>query len=743
MLKLKKARSVVNAQEKVTTQAAKMPLSLAKRAFEDLPKKRLPRHLVRDAAVRLWIDREGAPIVPLVPRGKEPHGGYSSRAYVRSATEAAAFFQDNVEANYGIVTGTVSGLVVLDVDGQTGRASLAKLVKQHGSLPQTVTVNTGRGVHYYFSHAGAPIQGRTGHLGAGLDVRAEGNYVVGPGSIHENGQRYEYADGARFPKVRPASLPDWLLSLMTEPSSTPTGEGTVGSAIPEGQRNRTLTSLAGKLRASGFGQKAILAALKAENAENCSPPLGDPEVEKIANSIARYAISDAGKDAAEAIAQALLDTHYAGGGHLLHVADGQFWRYDGKVWEPIAGKVIQGQALAAAKNLNSQRASTASLIGQVEALLKAQVATHEDKLRFTAEPPPVINCLNGEVWLGKNGTHGLRPHTATSYLRHHLPAEYQPGAKCPEFDAALAEIFSKAADPAAMVSFWHELAGYVVQPSRPIPLIVICRGDGRNGKTSLVDTLMRLVGQNQVAAMRVQDINQSRFSMGALLGKLLFVDDDVRMGTRLPDGDLKRISEEKLISTERKFGETYSFIVRTVPMLLCNNPPSLADLSEGMQRRLLVIPFDRTFSEKEIDRGLFKRIWATEMSGILNAALAGWARLQQRDLRFDPPKDIGQAKRLWMQSANPVPAFLAEMCVRSGQCQTRMLYAAFQDWSRERGYTLTQQQHSFKKSLENLGVGFKKNNVADIAINLNLKSEASNPGPRGGHWVPPSGRWRK
>ncbi|TIM22856.1 MAG: hypothetical protein E5Y74_08200 [Mesorhizobium sp.] len=684
--------------------------------------------------------------MPLAPRSKEPTGGFSSRKALSSVAEVKAYYSANPGANFGIVTGLASGLVVLDVDGDEGRASLASLLAKHRPLPRTTTVKTARGLHYYFRYAAGPISGRTGHLGTGLDVRGEGNYVVGPGSIHPTGFRYQYEKDCHLVRVKPAPLPTWLLMLMsprTAETSIPQ-EASPSSQVMEGSRNVHLTSVAGKLRNSAIGDDALLAALKAENLAKCSPPLSDAEVEKIARSVGQYSIMNQGKDAAEAIAQAILDAHYAGGAHLIYAADGKFWAYDGKVWVRISGKTIQGHALVAAKSLQAQKSNTASLIGQVENILKAQVSTDEDKLRFESTPPAVVNCKNGELWLASDGTRELRAHSPSSFLRNCLDVEYQPTATCPEFDKALSEIFSKSSDPAAMASFWHEFAGYVIQPDRSIAVIVICRGAGRNGKTTLVDTLMRLLGQNLVAAMRVQDLNQNQFTMGNLLGKLLFVDDDVKMGTRLPDGDLKRISEAKLISAERKFGEQFNFVVRTVPMLLCNNPPSLADLSEGMRRRLLVVPFDRTFSEKEIDRDLFKTIWATEMSGILNKALEGWRRVQQRGLKFREPVDVIRAKKTWILSANPVPGFIEDKCVTSGQCQTRLLYSAFQTWSTQMGFTLTQQQTSFKKSLQSLNYAFKTSNDGDVVIGLSLKGDGPSRMPPSGHWVPPvSGRWRK
>ena len=202
----------------------------------------------------------------------------------------------------------------------------------------------------------------------------------------------------------------------------------------------------------------------------------------------------------------------------------------------------------------------------------------------------MINCANGELWIGPDGSVELRSHSPQSYLRHCLDVTYDPEAKCPEYDRALDGIFSAATNPKGLRRHWNELFGYIIQPRRNIPLIGILLGSGDNGKTKLTETIMRLLGKNLVQCQRVDELDKSRFGMGSLFGKYLFLDDDVRAGARLPDGTLKTISEAKEVTGEHKYGPAFNFTVRTVPLLLCNNIPSLADVSYGMVRRLMVYP---------------------------------------------------------------------------------------------------------------------------------------------------------
>lgn len=191
-------------------------------------------------------------------------------------------------ANIGIVTGAVSGLVVLDSDGAEGEAALAGRV-----LPPTPTVRTGKGWHRYFAHPGRPAPNAVRIL-PGLDVRADGGYVVAPPSIHPSGRRYEWVEGLSPWDVPLAPLPEWALALLdrrTVPASqrTPTGEWTrlLLEGVREGARNATTARLAGYLLRRGVEAEVAAALLLAWNAQANKPPLPEREIVQVVASIDR------------------------------------------------------------------------------------------------------------------------------------------------------------------------------------------------------------------------------------------------------------------------------------------------------------------------------------------------------------------------------------------------------------------------------------------------------------------------
>jgi hypothetical protein len=105
--------------------------------------------------------------------------------------------------NAGIVTGSVSGLVVVDCDDDAARARCVEL-----GLPATFTVRTARGWHFYYALPDDEIvRNSSGRFGDGVDVRGEGGYVVAPGSRHASGAVYTVENDAQL-----AAAPQWLLA---------------------------------------------------------------------------------------------------------------------------------------------------------------------------------------------------------------------------------------------------------------------------------------------------------------------------------------------------------------------------------------------------------------------------------------------------------------------------------------------------------------------------------------------------
>jgi len=230
---------------------------------------RTPSHA--GEAARQYLDR-GWRVLPVRPLGKEPLINWKSlQDHAPTPEEVDRWFTQWPDANLAILTGTVSNLVVIDIDGPDGDRSLTHT----GSDVPTLTCHTAKGRHLYFTHPGGNVDNRV-RLLPGLDVRGDRGYVVAPPSVHETGHVYRWADdGPR----EPAPLPEPLLKLLHGPVDEP-------GVVREGGRNDVLARLAGKLLARGDHVDLVLAQCLAENAARFVPPLDPAEVQRTVRSIA-------------------------------------------------------------------------------------------------------------------------------------------------------------------------------------------------------------------------------------------------------------------------------------------------------------------------------------------------------------------------------------------------------------------------------------------------------------------------
>jgi hypothetical protein len=224
--------------------------------------------------------RRGYSVIPLRPRSKEPLILWQEFTK-RHATESeiSAWFASG-ENNLGIVTGSISGFVVVDVDGEEGLVSSRTI----GLKSNTVAL-TGKGEQYCFQCPTVPLKNAVRIL-PGIDIRSEGGYICAPPSIHPNGKRYTWLLGPS------RTLPNFPQSLLAPKStgSIPDAkpEGWISEALnnlKEGSRNDTFARVVGKLHHNGLDRVSIWTLLL-PHAKACD--FSERELNAVIQSITRY-----------------------------------------------------------------------------------------------------------------------------------------------------------------------------------------------------------------------------------------------------------------------------------------------------------------------------------------------------------------------------------------------------------------------------------------------------------------------
>ena len=127
-------------------------------------------------------------------------------------------------ANIAIATGEKSGrLLVIDIDCKPDRGISGEETwrEVEQSCPATVEVLTGGGGrHLYFNYLDSvKIKSGAGMIGPGVDVRADGGYVLAPPSLHRSGKCYEWeASSDPLDGIAVVPAPDWVLELCVKPA---------------------------------------------------------------------------------------------------------------------------------------------------------------------------------------------------------------------------------------------------------------------------------------------------------------------------------------------------------------------------------------------------------------------------------------------------------------------------------------------------------------------------------------------
>jgi hypothetical protein len=235
----------------------------------------------------LSLAERGWRLFPVAPRAKIPLVKDWRSLATSDPHTLQAWSLQHPDCNWGVACGAGSGVWVLDVDGANGKASLKDLVKQYGSLPARLTVRTGKGLHLYFAWPPmVELRNSAGKIGAGLDVRGEGGYVLAPGSIHPSGAIYVVVQDGPV-----AAAPEWLLQMAASPApQTTEGTGNVGNSarIAPGGRHKRLAHIIGRMLKDHMTDAAILAGALAENA-TFNPPKSEADVRKlVVDLVGRY-----------------------------------------------------------------------------------------------------------------------------------------------------------------------------------------------------------------------------------------------------------------------------------------------------------------------------------------------------------------------------------------------------------------------------------------------------------------------
>ena len=228
-----------------------------------------------------YID-QGWSILPVKPSEKRPYmTNWLQYQHVKATKDMAEnWFTSLTGAGVGMVTGRISGVVVLDIESYC-RIPIEELLRRYPTQMVSRTGSGGYHLFYIYPNDVPKIANRVG-IFEGADIRADGGFIVLPPTRHPNGRQYEWVKTG-FPGVFPKAL----LDIQSQPKAQ--GDGWITEAlrgVSEGGRNDTCAKLAGYFFRKGLNADIVEALLSEWNERN-DPPLPMREVRTTIKSIER------------------------------------------------------------------------------------------------------------------------------------------------------------------------------------------------------------------------------------------------------------------------------------------------------------------------------------------------------------------------------------------------------------------------------------------------------------------------
>ena len=622
---------------------------------------------------------------------KHPRTAHGLKDASRDAETIREWWMRWPDANIGMATGQPSGVFVVDVDGEAGRASVAELARQGLTLPATLTVTTGRadgGEHrYYRMPSGVDVHNdQSGRIGPHVDVRGTGGFVVCPPSVHASGKQYRFID----PDAPIADAPAWVIERLAARQAKHTAKAQPSpEAVTKGGRTNRLVSLAGTLHKRSMAVEAIEAALLAENAVKCSPPLPESKVRAIARDIPkRY--PNAPKDApgqpednrpAEYADDALTlkfterhgdDLRFTAAWGRWSVWDGCAWRQDEtlRVFD-LARKVCREESAGCEDKRLAARIASAVTVAAVERLARADRRHAAINDQWDADPW-MLNTPNGVVDL-RSGE--LRPAKREDYLTR-LTA-VAPCGECPRWLAFLSHITN---DNRELQDFMQRMCGYALTGVTREHALFFLYGTGANGKSVFLNTISGLMGDYAKTAPIETFIDSKNehhpTDLAGLQGARLITAVETEDGRRWAESKLKALTGGDRIAARFMRQDFFEFAPVFKLVIAGNHKPGLRTVDEAMRRRFNLLPFTVTIPASERDPELTDKLRA-EWGGILQWMLEGCLAWQSQGLLT--PKTVSKATADYLAAEDVLSRWMEDRCV-TGMNVWGSASALFADW---------------------------------------------------------------
>lgn len=289
----------------------------------------------------------------------------------------------------------------------------------------------------------------------------------------------------------------------------------------------------------------------------------------------------------------------------------------------------------------------------------------------------------------KNGvfnleTWQLEDFTPEIITRNKIPVAYIPGAYYVVTDKTFNKI---AVNDKKIRAILEEILGYILFRRNEFAATFILTGDGSNGKSSYLKIIRKLIGSDNASSLDLNELDQ-RFKTAELFGKLANIGDDIGKGYIKESSIFKKLSTGETLNVERKGKDPFDFTNYAKLIFSANEMPRINDFSDGLGRRLQIVPFKAKFTPNDDDYDPFitdKLLSDESMQYVLNLALKSLKRLLV-EKKFTKSKAVEAELIKYQEENNPIISFVNNEDVELERAVVGDVYLQYKVYCAENGF---------------------------------------------------------
>ena len=358
---------------------------------------------------------------------------------------------------------------------------------------------------------------------------------------------------------------------------------------------------------------------------------------------------------------------------------------------------------------------------------------NRNKANFFTKAPIGINCMSGFITFNKDGTPQLSPHSPEHRQRHTLKGKWQPNLNWKKPDSLLLKLLNGTfPNDQEKQRLLQEIAGATI--SRCVtklkqPKAIVLHGEkAANGKSQILNLLRSLVPPDAVCSIPPAKMSDERY-VTEIKGKLLNTSDELSLGGAINSDVFKAIITGEPITGRGVFKDPVTFQSEALNVFATNLLPSFkGGMDKSTERRILLLPCDRTIPFAERVENIGARIGAEEGDLLLSWAIAGAERII-RQVQFSCPQFSEDALMEWAISSDSVRAWV-DACIEIvpitkdkniPYTDTSHAHAKYKDWAENNGFSKEQifSINNFVQKVKNIdGIGYKRTNKKRVFLGI-------------------------